>query len=375
MIYIFILLFALFLTLNNDLKVKKENSGFGFSLLFLLMVFVAGFRYLNGGDTFNYYMFFLDSDCIESLTKTSLEDSRYQPGFLVFVAICKSISDNFLVMQLIESLFLNYILFRFIKNECNVPHLAVMLYFILNYLEFNMEIMRECMAIGFGILYYNSLYEKKYIYSIVWIMLAYSMHVSALILLFYPLADSVKYNKGSFFVVSIILAVIPFLYLLVPNIETYANLIFRQEEWVTNGYTQQEFNSTLNTSFYIQHVVLRFLLPMCSIYYLSKNGDDKYIGYIYLFVVLHMLGMISYAFYRFANYFAPFWWIILAKVIHMVIERNKIKNKGLILSGVLLILLVFYQHSQLLYDSKKQRYLYERYIPYNNVITDNTTYK
>lgn len=370
-LYLFIIIVALVLASKNNYRAMwSANLNVSYKFLFVSLVLVAGLRYMNGGDTHNYYDAFLDSPELSSLTKSTFDDSRYQAGYVIFLAFCKSISNNFVVVQLFEAIFLNAIIFFFIKRESKTPFLAIALYFLLNYFELNMEVMREGLAVAFGLLYYIALNNKKYLWCIIWFLLAYSMHVSALILLVFPLVNGIKFSWVGFLLVSFLIIGVPFVYLTVPNIDLYAAIIFQQEEWVTNNYIQQEFDSSLNVNFYVQHIVIWFVLPMFSVYYLSKHGEEKYTGYIYAFVALHLLAMISYAFYRFANYCAPFWWIVLALTIHKVFEIHRIRNRILSLICVTIVLFFLYQNSQFLYDSDTKKYFYERYIPYNSVIFD-----
>ena len=342
--------------------------------LCIFLIFIAGLRYMNGGDTHNYYSFFLESRDLESLTERHFSDSRYQPGFILLVAFCKSLGNSFVVQQIVEALFINIILFKFIKKNCSAPYIAVLMYFILNYFEYNMEVMRESMAIGFGVLMYLALEKKKYVFTIIFFMLAYSMHVSALILAFFPFLMRVRYNKKFLVLVLALAVLVPFIYISIPNITYYISIIFNQEDWVVEAYSQQEFGSDLNFNYYIKHEFVWLIVPLYIITYLNKKGYDKFTGFIYSFVLLHVLGMISYAFYRFANYLAPFWWIVLAEFLIYIYKEKRIRQTLFTYSLTVFILLYLYQSVQLFYDAENKQFFYERYIPYQTVIFNSDSY-
>lgn len=368
MIYALILLFSLVLCSHLDFKdygINERNRSW-FWLLCFVLIFLAGFRYMNGGDTLNYYSYFKISPTIQTLSMDFIERVRYQPGFVVFVALCKTISSNFLFEQFAIAFFLNITLFLFLKQKSQSPFFCICLYFILNYFEFNMEIMRESLSIALGLWFWMFWEKKRYIVSLIFFLLAYSMHVSALALCLYPIVGRIRFSQLSFAMVVLVIPLIPFLYNLVPNISVYATSLFSAREWMLDAYVKQGFNTNLNMLFYVEHVFLWVIVPCSALLYLYLKKKERYAGFIYIFVVFHLLGSISYAFYRFANYFAPFFWIVLADAIVSFIRDNKPLLRQIYFSIFLIafLLLFFYQRMQLLYDPIYGHFLYERYIPY-----------
>lgn len=92
------------------------------------------------------------------------------------------------------------------------------------------------------------------------------------------------------------------------------------------------------------------------------------------FVILRCLGMFTYAFYRFGNYFEPFYWILLADAIY--IYWKKIQMPKLLITGVFtLCILYIYQRDQMgEYNMYPGHKMYERYIPYEMVNTTDHNY-
>ena len=150
-----------------------KTRQFAYLIICSLFVLLAGLRYMNGADTENYYQIFKFSPYIDSLHSSDFSVQAIQPGFVIFVAFCKTIINNFTFQLLVEAFFVNTVIFIFINKYSPFPFLTVLVYFILNYLEFNMEIMRECLAVAFGLLAFMSYDNKRNILAIFCCLLAF----------------------------------------------------------------------------------------------------------------------------------------------------------------------------------------------------------
>lgn len=92
------------------------------------------------------------------------------------------------------------------------------------------------------------------------------------------------------------------------------------------------------------------------------------------FIVIRCMGMFTYAFYRFGNYFEPFYWILLADATYYYWKKMYI-TKNVIITTFTICILFIYQRGQLgnypIYPGHK---LYERYIPYEMVNSTDHNY-
>ena len=368
MIYIFVLILIFIGIYKYDLLrqhvLLRRNSLF--FLIGFILFFIAAFRYYNGGDTANYVESFLQIPALGELSERDFGDFRYQKGYIIFVSFAKNLWNNFLMQQILTALVVNVVIFRFIKKYSPFIFLTTLMYFILNYFEFNMEIMRECISVSLGLLAYECIKSKRYMLMALLIYIAYQFHVSALILTLMPIFAVVKFSKKSFFVFLVIAVLLPTLYLAIPNLEFYASLLFNQEEWANDAYLIQEYSATLSINYYITHVFRFLVIPFATILYINKRIKFEFTGLVYAYALLQLLGMFSYAFYRFANYFAPFYWIALSYAIYLLIARQR-ELRLFILGFVLILMIYLYQNVQFSWDSDRNQYLYNRYIPYESV--------
>lgn len=364
MIYLFVILLLLYGVNRYDVRaLNPQKSERFYIVLCILFIAIPSFRYNIGGDTPNYAGFFNELPTLGDLNDTIFEQIRFQPGWVYFVSTLKTIWNDFVFQQIVEALFINIIVFRFIKRYSPYIFFSTLVYFLLNYFEYNTEILRESLCVAIGLLIYELWEKKHYIYSAILLFIAFEIHVSALILFFFPIASNLRITKRLYYISIIILLILPSLYMAIPNLRLYATLIFNQEDWVNDNYLIQTFAEELNINFYINHVLRYIFIPFAIIYYLNKRQETKYTGMVYAYSVLQLLSMFSYAFYRFANYFAPFYWIATAMCMVLIL-KNTPKIRMAIISAFLVVFLYLYQSVQLLYDDYRNRYFYERYIPY-----------
>ena len=369
MIYIFVLVLILIGIYKYDLTDRLFSSSKKYNLYYtiaFMLFFIAAFRYYNGGDTKNYAEHFLQMPSWTELSKHHFDDFRYQKGYIYFVAFIKGLWDNFIIQQIITALIVNVVVFRFVKKYSPFVFLTILMYFILNYFEFNMEIMRECISVSFGLLAYECLKSRRYILMVILIYIAYQFHISALILTLMPLFAIVKFSKKSFFIVLVVAILLPTLYIAIPNLELYANLLFNQEDWVNDAYLIQEYSDTLSTNYYVTHILKFLVIPFAIIWYVNKKTKFEMTGLVYAYALLQLLSMFSYAFYRFANYFAPFYWIAVSYAIYLLIAKRR-KLRTVILGFILILMIYLHQNVQLAWDSTNNQYNYNRYIPYESV--------
>lgn len=378
MIYIFVfILLIIYCVIDNRKKSLNNSRRLYLVVVYWIFVLLAGLRYMIGGDTQNYHQFFLETPQIFDLTSSYIESSRFQTGFILFTSIVKTISQNFALQQFIHALFINYLIFLFIRDNSRNVFAVLLIYFILNYIEFNTEIMRESMAVSLGLLSYNYLKKNNKVCYFICVICAYSFHISAMILLLYPILYKIRYTNRSFNIIFISIIILPFVYMALPNLNVWITYLTDQEELI-DQYVVQEVNTTLNYKYYFVHLVKYALLPFVMVKILHRKPElDSIIGYIYAYVAFQSLGMFSYGFYRFANYFAPFYWILIGCFIVYIFDQYARSEylKIVILMVISVCMLILYQNHQLIVSSTTGEKMYKRYIPYNSIISPDNSYK
>lgn len=373
MVYLIILLALIVFSINYDFRgnlVYKANKPYRF--MCICFILLAGLRFFVGSDTHNYVYDFSVMPDLSKLSEFHRLNSRYQFGWDAYVCIIKSIFGNFVFVQLITAIIVNVILFWFIKRNTTNVFIALLCYYILNYFEYNMEIMREAIAVALGliaIMLYSKGYKRYYV---LLVFVAFEIHISAVILLIVPFLVNVKYTKKKIIVISLLSIIVPILFSQISGLTEIITLFAASDPEYLSGYLNQSLDSSRNILYYILLFVSYLVLPVICIFILKEK--TKYVGFVTAFIILRCLGMFTYAFYRFGNYFEPFYWILLADAIY--IYRKKIQMPKLLITGVFtLCILYIYQRDQMgdysMYPGHKS---YERYIPYEMVNTTDHNY-
>lgn len=210
MLVYFSILLALFILvftevfIPNGLDKPKSSEGLYFCLALFLFMFL-GFRYETGYD-YDSYKNFYNGIRLNSLG--SIFSTRYEPGFMTCIYLCKTILkvsyQEFLIFISILSFLPKY---RFIKKYSIYPFLALLMYYPGIYLGQDFGQLRQGIAVGFCFLSIQYIYEKAFIKYLLMIILAMSFHYSAI--LFFPIYFVTRYDySGKFIISSLICAIV-----------------------------------------------------------------------------------------------------------------------------------------------------------------------
>lgn len=374
MIYLLLLIALICLSISYDnVRTRPVKYNIWLWIVVIFLIVIAWLRYKIGADTACSYMLtYEDYPSIDKLQFSDLFDYNYQPGWIILNAICKYIDSSFYTFQFIHALILNLSIVFFLRHKTNYLFTSLLVYYTLNYLEFNTECLRESMAISFALIAFVFYERRNYIVVAILGFIAFNFHVSAIGALLLPIIAKFNLSKRNFYILFIILLVSPFIYRIIPD-QTRFILSYTGSEDLA-GYYNSEFSTVLNTNFYIQHVFYHVLIPMCLIRYNSKYSNGKFIGYAYVFSILQMLTMFSYAFYRLSNYIAPFYWIFIADCAMVYLRFNKFYYRK-VLYVIFVGAWLFISQGKLLGKDSDSRLksnskIYERYFPYRTWIND-----
>lgn len=373
MVYLIILLALIVFSANYDFRgnlVCKANKPYMF--MCICFILLAGLRFFVGSDTHNYVYDFSVMPDLSRLSEYHRLDSRYQFGWDAYVCIIKSIFGNFVFVQLITAIIVNVIIFCFIKRNTTNVFVALLFYYILNYFEYNMEIMREAIAVVLGLIAVMCYERNKKLHFILLIILAFEFHISAIILAIIPFITKVKYSRKLVLITILLSVFIPFLFTQIGGLANLINLFSASDPDYLLHYLNQSMDDSRNLFYYIELYVSYLVIPVLCLLTLKENA--KFTGMVIAFIVIRCMGMFTYAFYRFGNYFEPFYWLLLADAAYYYWVKMRI-SKPLLISMLIICIFFIYQRTQLgnypMYPGHK---LYERYIPYEMVNSTDHNY-
>lgn len=342
-----------------------------YTMLCIAFICLAGFRYEIGGDTIVYMKLWNRLPPLGDMSQEYLNNSRFQYGFNFLFSAAKSLSENFVVFQIIHATIVNTIIFWIISKFSRFRFTAVLLYFILNFLEFNTEILRESLSVCCGLLAYYNFYKGKKLYGWGLIALAFCFHLSALVLVFIPLAIRIKYSKKLFWVFLSVVAGCMIIWPLMPDITPLVALLSGDAKTLVEFYDIREINESFNLNYYIVLTFKCIILPFVALY-ITKGRNNAILGMALIYIVLYTLSSFTYAFYRFANYFAIFYSIFFAEALIILVKKiNGIPFARGLSYIALICLFIYLTQGYLLGTSPTTgKPLYARYFPYKSQFTE-----
>lgn len=324
MIYLVTFILLLFLAINYDFGSKKKFSQGWYNFVLLLFIAIAGLRFKVGGDTLAYHQYFESVKALGSTNFSELLTGRYAFLWNVFAAVCKTISTDFVVLQLLQTVFINLILFWFIKKYSKFRFTTLLIYSIHAYLYFNMEIMRESVAICFFLLAYPYFERKSWVRYYALCLIAFLFHVSAIIVFVFPLLRFLKFSFRNLIVIAIFFIAVV---ILLASSNDLINLLLITEtiEGKFNYYSEYALNFNGKLLAFISFIVI----PLYLIRINDKVQIKKRLLFENVFIIYFMIA-ISYVifsgFSRFLNYMTPFMMIYFADVLNNIYNYSHFRK-------------------------------------------------
>ncbi|MDR3011469.1 MAG: EpsG family protein [Sphingobacterium sp.] len=293
-------------------------SKFWFRFYFLAFVLVAGLRYKVGGDTNNYINHWETLPLLNEMSLSDILKMAWNPLWIVLSSATKMVSQEFFVFQLVHAIIFNFAIFKFIDKYSEFRFFSLLIYFIGFYFYYNMEILRESLAIAMfiiGYIYYN---KGRFLYFSIFILLAILFHTSAIIALFIPIFSRIKFN-------AIGITTVLFLGVGLLFFSDKIMVIFLTENSMSkiSNYS----NIIANANGIITNAVMYIVVPSLFLKFYIKNSIRPLFENLYLFYFfIALLVVFIPGFSRFLNYFFPFMLIIFSNIIYQIYNLNKFRG-------------------------------------------------
>lgn len=376
MIYLFVFLLVLFLTIRYDFTASsKINANFWYYFTLAVFIALAGFRYKVGGDTLAYMEYFKDIPFIWQLNKFNFSQAEYEPLWIFFSSLSKSIINDFTLFQILHAAFINIVIFRFIKQNTVYRFTTILLYYLFFYAFFDMEIMRESIAVCIFILGYPYFKQKRWLKFYIYVLLAVLFHSSAIILCIFPFMRNLKFKPLPIILLGSVFVVI----ILIPDAFKTLLTFFIFDERVSSHFTMYS-NIKLNIHGLFEMLLIYVLVPMFFIY-LSRNKlphksvfHELYFTYFFLAII--STGFSGFA--RFIDYLTPMMAIYFAILLNKIYrDKYYMPFKRIVVTSLILLAflpkLVYYytDTSYITYGTRQ----YDRWYPYCSVFDKKENYK
>lgn len=362
MIYLIVLIYIIYLAVKYPrLNVKGQNA---YRFLFLIFVLIAGLRYNLGLDTYAYTSRHETFPTLFQLDNFYIKNIDYQLFWILFESTIRTLSSSFYLLQLILAFFVNFIVFKTIKKYSINPFFTILLYYLLFYLNLNMEILRESISICLLLIGIEFINEKKYIKYFLLSLIAFLFHESAMVLFIVPFMLNIKLSKTMYFVVIAILLSISGLFYFY-FLQGLSNINFLLSLTKSEYYSSFTPSSDFPLFNYIKYV----LMPATILFLFFNKLNQNERNYIFIYIVFSILFIQIFIFYRIRDYFLI---LFLISVTNGIIKGIGDKSNKLFLKGALIFIFLYISlFRYYYYDQGKDNYqLYLNYYPYNSLFNE-----
>lgn len=370
MTYLFIFLLFLYPILKGA-STKNNVHRHYYKFMCLVLILVAGFRNTVGGDTIGYMRDWeLHVPTIDNLHPADLlyMSLFYRPLIMGLWIVCKSIWHEFYSIQFAVSIIVNVSAFYIIQRESKHKYEVAMLYLLFMFFYFNMEIMRESVAVSVFYFAFRFYDEKKWkMYYLLW-LITFLIHDSCILFVLLPIANSLIEKKPTLktYTVVLVIGVILFNPVVFGN---FLNLLpGNRGEKFMEGYGAMENATIFGT-------IRSYLVVLLNYYIFKKlrNGQSSFVqkGFS-IYILLSCLGLLMPVIStRMRNYFSIYSYILYAE--YLIMYRREICQKLLIL----LLMFNFYRYyfnnvtDWVGRDAESGNYyFYELFYPYSSILEE-----
>lgn len=343
-----IIVFAILLVYADDKKLLKN----GFWLSFLLIVAVFSIRYGYANDYFNYERTFQAVAKYSSLSLALTNLPEIEVGWLILSFISKPFGFQFSIF--VSTLVLCYIYYSLINNYVPKPYRWFgILIFLMHPSLFILDLamIRQGLAGALIFLSFCKGYENKTIQSILFFLVAPTLHLSALVCLpFVIMINLNKYINPSYIYIGVFSVFLFFLF--TPGVTNQIVLALSSNDVVSGEYssyftTGQVDSSTSSWKTLFSRVIV--ILPSVVLFFKLKTFDKYLTIMCSLTPFVIFLSSQNFMFLRMEYYLLPFYTLLFPRIAtkNGLPFSKPINKKGvrLLCLGACLFLLVFIVHS------------------------------
>lgn len=316
MIYIFIFIIFSIVSFFED---KKKNVNLKKILILvsgMIFLFISAFRYKTGMDWYNY---------LYEYNNLEISNKVYSSiGYIFLEKIGNYLKIDYFLFQALICLFAGIVIINFYKNNSKKYWTSITIYYLLFYLDYNLALQKQLLAISFCLLGFQKLKKSKiefYLFSLLGALFHFSAIIFVLGTMFINIIFKIKYKyiinifsllmifSLNFNIIEIIFNIILFLKIpvLSQRISAYSSI----------SYYARTVSPSLFLSIYLimEIILLYFILIKRP----PKTSEEKYIYfYSIMYIFLKTISLKMYILYRLISYFGIFYCIFLTYFLEII---------------------------------------------------------
>lgn len=345
MIYLALIIWILLLH-----KLRISDNIFVF-LAFGTMALVMGLRSINVGvDTYSYYIIFgeITNDSWRNITSNFFYEAQ-EVGYVSCMKCISFCSRDYYVFQLIESVVYCWGIAIFIKKNMKNYFLGIILFLSMGLYFAAFNIARQTFAIMLVINSLQFIRNGKMIKACSIILLASTIHITALIFFVVPLCYLIKDHKIVYLLPFVLIMMMilyqPLIHYVADNFDKYQNYYDNTNEHRVN----------MNTSIVLYATIVGLSLL---VFYISTKKESElriYAIFSLAYVGFVIVGLFFNYIERLGLYFLPFVFLIFENI-GDYLRRYNTHIYNFFIRGVYVCFIVYYYLSSLSQELKYEAF-------------------
>ena len=345
-------------------------------LVLLVFVLLSGLRYRLAPDNVAYMsQFNTDVVPLGDLTFEHLADARYQPLWVLLNSFCKTLG-SFTLLQIATALIFNGCVFHFFRKATTRFFTAVLLFYLTCFFYFNMEIVRESLAVGAFLVAICRYNDRKVGAFFAWLVVAVLFHKFAALLFITPLVLTRRVPTA----LKVLVAAIGGAWLAsfdspLAYLESFGGLV------ASLNLSVYDVDKELSSTGLVYHCLRIAPLIVALLWYRRRPLKDLRMrkdvifpmAWVFVFVVLVRISSVPFV-DRVSNYFVMFALLCLVCALADIVERRPLHAFRIpLVAGATVASLAFYLLPLLQPDPKLGDIpTYRRYYPYYSILSMET---
>lgn len=345
MIYIFIFLLLLFLSFRYDFCGRNSGGKAWYYVVLVLMIFVAGLRWRLGTDTPSYiYHFYYDTSTLDKLTEDEY-GFAVKPLWNILNSFIKTLGCRFYIVQLIESTFVNVLVFNYIKKHSPYIFTCLFFYYLTMYFGLNMEVMKAAMSIVVCFYANDYVFEKKWIKAYFLYFIAMLFHPQTIVVMLMPLFIALRLNWFS---------IVGFIALYFIGIKINAEfgdflMLFEFDESIadkTEALASDEsgIGQVHSQVYMLKTIYIYIFYAFITLWYLKKKQLSKLLifePYLLFYIGFYVISINVFIAYRFSMYYTIYLVLAISEMIVDAYNKGFNFSKGVSYARSIVIVLPF----------------------------------
>ena len=387
MIYLVVFVYLLYLSINYDILEKRGCKETHYRIAITLLILLAGLRWRIGADTVGYASDFYLSHDLFHLEWSDFQSIRQMPFWVLLNATCKTIWNDFLLVQFTVALLTISVFGYFIKNICPTLRFCLLFFFFIGkYSSLCMELLREAVAVSFVLLAIVSFNRNCIGKCLLYAILAVCSHFYAIVvialfvLIYYLFPKNIWIQLIIYSFVFMITVVFSdaFFHIVTSGISVLDSMNAIDISQHMTVYVMSDTYGHLQKGILQYFSIICQFVAYCFMYYKYRGEYSKYIlleerifdAGLTVFLLMLLCRFSLAILYRIGTSYFYFWGCALAVAFTKIILRHIVARQRLIIFTIMLIIPLFFSYKTYIaqHDSVYEgNQWYMRYYPYSSI--------